>query len=73
MTKQFEIGSGVAWQLADGNTMAGHIFDFTYNRHAAYIERVDGSSCGPIQVNDLRESTFEDIQRAVEFFAHIGS
>ena len=72
MTDTFKLHDNVAWTMFDGNTMTGTIDAMTALSRSAYIIRVDGGLCGPVDKRQLRHATEEDVVASIGFFGRIG-
>lgn len=62
---KFKVGDKVAWNMPDGNVMAGDIYFDGFSNYD--IKRVDGGVCS-IDKNRVRKATPEDVLAAVAFF-----
>lgn len=65
----FKVGDKVAWNMIDGNVMAGEVYFIGYDNYN--IKRVDGGVC-TIHKSRVRAATPEDVLAAVAFFGRIG-
>ena len=66
------IGTMVAWEMLDGNTMAGELRSTpAFKDGKVIVKRVDGTLCYADQTA-IRVASFEDIDAALAFFENLG-
>ena len=64
---EFKIGDRIAWELLDGNTMAGTITDKGFDTFS--VTRVDGSPCRlNAHASNARKASPVEVLAACRFF-----